>query len=132
MDGSWHVLVEEDYLNAEYVESLRSEVFHRWRLAVRKPVPGGRERALILAEEVARTYLPGGHGRVRSSEAPERLVFKLADGTWLTELRLAGRVRHFRVSVAELVYSEEQEVASEPADSHPDRSGSRGRFFRRN
>ncbi|TYC73635.1 hypothetical protein [Streptomyces sp. CB01881] len=122
-DRSWYVLIERD--RRDYGDS----VYYRWQLAPPKEAPLGREQAVELAEETARTYLPRESGEPAGT--PARRVFRLPDGGFLVQLHYRGWKRHFRVSVGELVHAEEEapppSPANPPRDAAPPRRGLFGR-----
>lgn len=128
-DGSWYVLIERD--RRDYGDA----VYYRWQLTEPQEAPLGREQAVALAEEAARTYVP--REGAEPAGAPARRVFRLPDGGFLVELRRSGWVRHFRVTVGELVHTEEGAPAPRPAASAPAEAPTdavppkRGRFGRR-
>ncbi|WP_406202125.1 hypothetical protein OH807_23280 [Kitasatospora sp. NBC_01560] len=119
-DRSWFVLVERDWREHGGTD-------HRWQLTAPKEAPLGRDQALAMAEEAARTYLPGDSGQ--PSGRPGRRIFRLPDGGFLVELRDSGWRRHFRVSVGELVHTEEPEQPAARPEPAPARG--RGLFGRR-
>ncbi|MFD0272728.1 hypothetical protein ACFVHB_02315 [Kitasatospora sp. NPDC127111] len=122
-DGSWYVLIERD--RRDYGDA----VYYRWQLTEPREAPLGRDQAVALAEEAARTYVP--REGPEPAGTPARRVFRLPDGGFLVELRRSGWVRHFRVTVGELVHTEGEAPAPRPAaapvDPVPPKRGPFGR-----
>ncbi|MET8544473.1 hypothetical protein ABZW03_28095 [Kitasatospora sp. NPDC004799] len=116
-DGSWYVLVERD-------RRVTEEGAHRWQLASSQEAPRGREQAVALAEEAARTYVPREGSE--PDGPPMRRIFKMPDGSFLVELSHRGWRRHVRVSVAELLHSG-QDAPPEPRPPAPPRDAARPR-----
>ncbi|MER7771580.1 hypothetical protein [Kitasatospora sp. NPDC096140] len=121
-DGSWYVLIERD-------RQVDADGAHRWQLVPPQEAPLGREQAVGLAEEAARTYVPREGSE--PSRPPERRIFTMPDGSFLVELTAGGWKRHFRVSVAELLHSGQDapppRPAPRPQDAAPARRGLFGR-----
>ncbi|MFF7995578.1 hypothetical protein ACFZDG_38135 [Kitasatospora xanthocidica] len=127
-DGSWYVLIERDTRENDWVAG-ESTGYHRWELGKPLEAPKGREQALALAEEAARSHVPREGGRPEGK--PARRVFRLAEGSWLVEVQYQHWTRHFRVSVAQLVHVEEEvpppRPTTPPKDAVPPKRGLFGR-----
>nr|BFD92775.1 hypothetical protein KitaXyl93_41350 [Kitasatospora sp. Xyl93] len=122
-DGSWYVLVERD-------RRIEADGAHRWQLTPPQEAPLGREQAVRLAEETARTYVP--REGPEPDGPPMRRIFRTSDGGFLVELAHRGWKRHFRVSVAELVHSGQDAPPPGPTAPAPDAAPpGRGLFGRR-
>ncbi|WP_354637496.1 hypothetical protein [Kitasatospora camelliae] len=93
----WVVLVEAETC-PRYVED------HRWRLVATHEVPdGGRAAADRLARRTAMEFVPEGVC-VGSGDVPSRRVYRVADGSWLVEVRGNDHQGVLcRVTTAELV-----------------------------
>ena len=123
-DGSWHVLIECDVRGHDWVAG-ESATYYRWELARSQAAPGGREQAREAAEEFARTYVPkeGADPQGR----PSRKVYRQSADSWLVEVGHQYWKRHFRVSVAELVHTEDEAPAPRPVAAEPPKRGLFGR-----
>ncbi|MFB7614953.1 hypothetical protein [Kitasatospora sp. NPDC056181] len=118
-DGTWFVLVQEDY------ENHPEEGGAHWRLDVEQAARSLKE-ARETAEHLARTYRPGrSWGFARWSEQPRRSIYRLADGSFLVSLHDGLQKASFRVSLGELV----EEITCTGPVSPP--NWSEGRFFGR-
>ncbi|GHA45299.1 hypothetical protein GCM10010329_79920 [Streptomyces spiroverticillatus] len=77
---------------------------HRWQLVATHAVPdGGRAAADRLARKLAMEYVPKKVS-VGPGDTPARKVFRVADGSWLVEVRgMDHKGVLCRTAVAELV-----------------------------
>ncbi|MET8544569.1 hypothetical protein ABZW03_28590 [Kitasatospora sp. NPDC004799] len=110
-EARWVVLVEAETC-AGYEED------HRWQLVATHAVPeGGRTAADGLARRIAMEYVPKGVS-VGSGDIPARKIFRVADGSWLVEVRGNDHKGVLcRITAAELVREWEYVRAGEtPAE----------------
>ncbi|MFF4012388.1 hypothetical protein [Streptomyces sp. NPDC001717] len=97
-EARWVVLVEAE-TRPGYEED------HRWQLVAKHAVPdGGRAAADGLARKLAMEYVPREVSMGSAGDTPARKVFRVADGSWLVEVRgIDHKAILCRVSTAELV-----------------------------
>jgi hypothetical protein len=110
-DEQWYVLVERN-------SSSGSDSY--WELRDKHHVEGGRAAALSRAEEICRTWDPGG----RLEEKTGRTVFETSETSWLVEVtrqwwselddEAFTTKGLFRVTVARLVHAKETPPAHRP------------------
>ncbi|MET9672593.1 hypothetical protein ABZY68_05755 [Streptomyces sp. NPDC006482] len=115
----WAVLVEE--------ETCRGYEDHRWELTQRHLVEeGGRAAADALARQLAMEHIPAEARPLRGA-TPGRRVFRVADGSWLVEVRAPQKVL-CRITTAEQVHVQPYEAP--PKEEAPPARG-KGLFGRR-
>ncbi|GAA3369813.1 hypothetical protein GCM10020367_13980 [Streptomyces sannanensis] len=121
-EGSWYILVEENVESREPAGDGYAAI-PRWQVIGSRPVDGGREHAVAVAEQLARSRVPSGaEGRPGT---PGRAVYRVAEGSWLTVVRLGTDNWHFRVTAAELVHTQEYVHELQPAEAVPRQRGLR-------
>ncbi|MCX5558492.1 hypothetical protein [Streptomyces sp. NBC_00038] len=123
-EAEWYVLVERNKGSSDTEWTLREKIH----------AEGGRDAALVKAEELTRSYLERGFYSLGDTG---RSVFRISETSWLVEVSYSrwpeGAMRpvtsssHIRISVAELVYFKE----TPPVEPPPATGGSPGRAFRR-
>ncbi|MFG2129029.1 hypothetical protein ACGFNV_14690 [Streptomyces sp. NPDC048751] len=126
--SSWYVFLEED---AESFESLETKglFLHRWHLVASQHVEAGRQAAEARARELADSHVPQHVAkRLEPRGRPHRSVFRMQDGTWLVRVRYGYAKTHFRVSMGELVRTEEEVEGGLKEESYAPRGGLRGLF----
>ncbi|MEV6329378.1 hypothetical protein [Streptomyces sp. NPDC051909] len=97
-EARWVVLVEAETCP-------RYEEDHRWQLVAKRAVPdGGRAAADELARKLAMEYVPR-EVKGSAGETPAREVFRVADGSWLVEVRgINAKKILCRITTAVLVH----------------------------
>ncbi|MEU2113843.1 hypothetical protein [Streptomyces sp. NPDC019507] len=112
MTHSWYVLLEEQTVESQRVESHVLEL-HQWRLTSSRHIEGDRQEAEQAAKDLAFHYIPSRMQRPsRPDDRPGRAVFRSSDGAYLVPLedgRYEGEHR-LRITVAELVHTAERVV----------------------
>ncbi|MER5295627.1 hypothetical protein ABT382_26665 [Streptomyces pharetrae] len=118
--SSWYVFVEEDRIDFDVWEPtcLRPE----WSLVHGEYVEGGEEDARDVGERLAREHVPELMAvGMLPGDRPHRGVYRVPDGSLLVRVKGRHRECRFRVSVGELVYSEEEITAPRPEGKAPRR-----------
>ncbi|MFF4324811.1 hypothetical protein [Streptomyces sp. NPDC001568] len=111
MTDEWYVLIEENVHEPRRVEGTELEMF-RWRVAGSYFIDGGEERAVEVAEDAARNYLPRELAEhARSGDVPGRRAFLTRDGAWVVSIAQRGRGCHIRVTVGRLVHLQDESEA---------------------
>ncbi|MEU2281624.1 hypothetical protein ABZ614_06590 [Streptomyces sp. NPDC013178] len=117
--SSWYVFVEEDTEERKSVENGSFSV-HRWRLVESQHVEGGKQQAEVAARELALGRDPDPsftNGRGAPGSRPGRSVFRMQDGSWLVKVKYRLAETHYRVSIGELIHTEEETEGEWPSKS---------------
>ncbi|KOV91498.1 hypothetical protein [Streptomyces sp. NRRL B-3648] len=115
MTAEWYVLIEEDTRTTERPDGVELRL-HRWMLVGTHHIGRDEAEAVAAAEDAALNYIPGVLARhARPGDEPARHAFLTQDGAWVVLVRQRHRDCHIRVTVARLMYSQEEKEA--PAKS---------------
>ncbi|MEK2493261.1 hypothetical protein WN990_27270 [Kitasatospora purpeofusca] len=129
MTGSWYVVLEEETEKYASIDGSGYDLY-RWHLAQTTEVQGTRAAAEAAARSLADSHVPDKISRflyLYPGARPGRQVYRMPDGTLLVRMTRRNDEAHFRVSVGELIASQE-EVAGEELSETP--SGLRRLFGR--
>ncbi|MFJ3902260.1 hypothetical protein [Streptomyces sp. NPDC090025] len=108
MTGSWYVVLEEETERYVSIDGEGHDLY-RWHLARTTEVEGDRSAAEAAARELAESHLPAQIARfLNPGGRPARQIYRMPDGTLLVRLTRAYDETRFRVSVGELVSSQEE------------------------
>ncbi|MFB8203715.1 hypothetical protein [Kitasatospora purpeofusca] len=110
MTGSWYVVLEEEAHEDAHIDGSSYDLY-RWHLAQSTEVLGTREAAEAAARALADSHVPERFGRLLSlypGARPGRQVYRMPDGTLLVRMTRRHNETRFRLSVGELIASQEE------------------------
>ncbi|MBD0419290.1 hypothetical protein H0H10_08900 [Streptomyces sp. TRM S81-3] len=110
MTTSWYALLEEGHIDYE-----RAQCCYRpqWEMRQTEHVEGSQEDAQAAGLRMAKTHIPESF-YLRPGDRPHRSVFATQAGTWVVQLKSRQAEAHFRVTVGQLVHTEEELGGSLP------------------